>query len=55
LTNLALLFVPLSIVARAFSMNGSGLGHELAIHFAVALPLCTVIFFVARLPIFDFV
>jgi hypothetical protein len=55
LTNLALLFVPLSFVASLLSMNGGVSGHELAIYFAVALPLCAVVFFVARLPTFDFV
>ncbi|KAF8849818.1 hypothetical protein BDZ45DRAFT_548645, partial [Acephala macrosclerotiorum] len=48
LTNLALLFVPLSFVASLFSMNGGVSRHDLAIYFAVAIPLCAVVFFVAR-------
>ena len=55
LTYLALLFVPLSFVASLFSMNGGVSGHDLAIYFAVALPLCAMVFFVTRLPTFDFV
>ncbi|CZR51307.1 uncharacterized protein PAC_01182 [Phialocephala subalpina] len=39
LTNLALLFVPLSFVASLFSMNGGVTRHDLAIYFAVAIPL----------------
>ncbi|KUJ22897.1 uncharacterized protein LY89DRAFT_777916 [Mollisia scopiformis] len=54
LTNLALLFVPLSFVASLFSMNGSITRHGLAIYFAIAIPLCAVVFFVARLPVIDF-
>jgi hypothetical protein len=54
LTNLALLFVPLSFVASLFSMNGGVTRHDLAIYFAVAAPLCVVVFFVARLPVVDF-
>lgn len=43
LTNLALLFVPLSFVAHVFSMNGGVTRHDLAIYFAGALPLCAVV------------
>jgi hypothetical protein len=55
LTYLALLFVPLSFVASLFSMNGGVSAHDLAIYFAVALPLCAMVFFVTRIPTFDFV
>ncbi len=55
LTYLTLLFVPLSFVASLFSMNGDVSAHDLAIYFAVALPLCAMVFFVTRLPTFDFV
>lgn len=54
LTNLALIFVPLSFVASLFSMNGGVSRHDLAIYFAVAVPLCAVVFFVARIPAIDF-
>lgn len=53
LTNLALLFVPLSFVASLFSMDGGPSRDDLATYFSVALPLSVVVFFVARLPIFD--
>jgi hypothetical protein len=35
-------------------MNGGVSRHDLAIYFAVALPSCAVVFFVARLPPVDF-
>lgn len=54
LTNLALLFVPLSFVASLLSMNGGVTRHDLAIYFAIAIPLCVVVFFVARVPVIDF-
>jgi len=53
LTNLALLFVPLSFVASLFSMNGGVSRHDLAIYAAVAIPMCVVVFLIARLPIVE--
>ena len=35
-------------------MDGGVSRHDLAIYFAVALPLCVIVFFIARLPIFGF-
>ena len=48
LTNLALLFVPLSFVT-GFSMNETVTVHGLARYFAVAISLCALVFFIARL------
>lgn len=53
LTNLALLFVPLSFVASLLSINGGVSRHDLAIYFAIAIPLCVVVFFLASLPVID--
>jgi len=50
LTNLALLFVPLSFVTSLFGMNDGISSHVLALFFAVSVPLCITVFFVARLP-----
>jgi len=49
LTNLALLFVPLSIVTDLFSMNDGVTTHGLKLYFTVAIPLCAVVFSFARL------
>jgi hypothetical protein len=49
LTNLALLFVPLSFVTGLFSMNDGVSAHGLKLYFAVAVPLCVVVFSFARL------
>jgi Mg2+ and Co2+ transporter CorA len=49
LTNLALLFVPLSFITGLFSMNNGVTGHSLRLYFSVAIPLCLFFFFVARL------
>lgn len=51
LTNLALLFVPLSFVSGLFSMTNGVSAHVWVIYFAVAIPVCAVVFFVARLPL----
>jgi hypothetical protein len=48
LTNLALLFGPLSFVSGLLSINDAVTAHGLAIYFAVAIPLCALVFFVAR-------
>ncbi|KAF4625334.1 hypothetical protein G7Y89_g12830 [Cudoniella acicularis] len=46
LTDLALLFVPISFVTGLFSMNDVGVSrHGLALFFAVAIPLCVIVFF----------
>lgn len=49
LTNLALLFIPLSFVTGIFSMNDGVSAHGLGVYFSVAVPLCAVVFFLARL------
>ena len=50
LTNLALFFIPLSFVTGVFSMNDGVSAHGLSLYFSVAVPLCAVVFFIARLP-----
>ena len=50
LTNLALLFVPLSFVTGLLSMNDGVSAHGLSIFFIVALPLCVIVLFIAHLP-----
>jgi Mg2+ and Co2+ transporter CorA len=40
LTNLALLFIPLSLVSGLFSMNSDVSAHGLKLYFSVAIPLC---------------
>ena len=48
-TNLTLLFVPLSFVTGLFSMNDVVTTHGLKRCFAVAVPLCVVVFSFVRL------
>jgi putative effector of murein hydrolase LrgA (UPF0299 family) len=50
LTNVALFFIPLSFVAGLFSTNDGVSAHGLRLYFSVAVSLCAVVFFIARLP-----
>ena len=49
LTNLALLFIPLSFVSGLFSMNNDISAHSLKVYCSVAIPLCVFVFSMARL------
>lgn len=50
LTNLALLFIPLSFVTSLFGMNDSLSSHQLVLFVSVSIPLCLGVLFVARFP-----
>jgi hypothetical protein len=50
LTNLALVFVPLSFVTGLFSMNDGVSAHGLVLFFSVAVPFCIVVVFISRIP-----
>jgi hypothetical protein len=52
LTNLALLFIPLSFVTDLFSMNDGVTTHGLKLYFSVVIPLCAVVFSFAYLLLF---
>ncbi len=52
LTYLALVFVPLTFVSSLFSMNGNlaSAAQTFWIYFAVAIPICVIVFLIARPP-----
>jgi Mg2+ and Co2+ transporter CorA len=50
LTNLALVFIPLSFVTGLFSMNDGISAHGLVLFFSVAVPLCIVVVSISRMP-----
>jgi Mg2+ and Co2+ transporter CorA len=52
LTYLALVFVPLTFVSSLFSMNGNlaSAAQTFWIYFAVAIPMCVLVFLIARPP-----
>jgi len=50
ITNLALLLVPLSFVTGLFGMNNGISLQALILFFAVSVPLCLMVFFLAELP-----
>jgi Mg2+ and Co2+ transporter CorA len=54
LTNLALLFVPLSFVTGLFSMNNGVSAHGLKLYFAVAVPLCRSVLLCSSSPIHQY-
>lgn len=52
LTYLAFVFVPLTFVASLFSMNDNitSSAHSFWLYFAVAIPMCALVFLIARPP-----
>ncbi|KAM3086319.1 hypothetical protein ACMFMG_000455 [Clarireedia jacksonii] len=50
LTNLALLFVPLSFITSLLGMNDTISRHSLILFFSIAVPVCGIVFLIAWYP-----